>query len=148
MSVSTASPQVSRSFSPPSSCPLCGHKIRFYENIPILSYLFLRGKCSSCKIRISARYPAIEALTGLLFVLVLYYFGFKYGNLDLLVVCCGAGDDYLYRLRSSDHSRCYQSSRYCYWFYLLFFYSLVQLAGFFTRYSDRWRNPFCNRLSV
>ncbi len=67
--------------SPPSSCPLCGHKIRFYENIPILSYLFLRGKCSSCKIRISARYPAIEALTGLLFVLVLYYFGFSTATL-------------------------------------------------------------------
>ena len=63
--------------SPPSSCPKCGHKIRWYENIPIFSYLFLRGKCSSCKIGISVLYPAIEVMTGLLFMLVLYCFGFN-----------------------------------------------------------------------
>jgi len=63
--------------SPPSSCPHCGHRIRWYQNIPILSYLFLGGKCSSCRVGISLRYPAIEALTGLLFVVVFYYFGFS-----------------------------------------------------------------------
>lgn len=63
--------------SPPSSCPQCGHKIRWYENIPILSYVFLGAKCSSCKVHISPRYPAIEALTGVLFALTLYYFGFS-----------------------------------------------------------------------
>ena len=63
--------------SPPSSCPQCGHRIRWFQNIPIISYLFLGGKCASCKVKISLRYPAIEALTGLLFVLVLYFFGFS-----------------------------------------------------------------------
>lgn len=63
--------------SPPSSCPNCGHQIRWFENIPILSYLFLGAQCASCKSKISFRYPAIEILTGLLFVAVLYYFGFS-----------------------------------------------------------------------
>ena len=63
--------------SPPSACPKCGHRIRWFENVPILSYLLLRGRCSSCKVFISWRYPAIEILTGLLFCLTLYSFGFS-----------------------------------------------------------------------
>jgi len=62
--------------SPPSSCPICGHKIRWYENIPILSYLFLLGRCAGCKSPISIRYPLVEAINGCLFVLILYSFGF------------------------------------------------------------------------
>jgi len=61
---------------PASRCPSCNHRIRFYENIPILSYLLLRGKCSSCKIAISLRYPLIELLTGLLSVVIAWHFGF------------------------------------------------------------------------
>ncbi|MBE9485924.1 MAG: prepilin peptidase [Desulfuromonadales bacterium] len=61
--------------SPPSSCPHCGHRIRWFQNVPILSYLFLLGKCAGCGQQISLRYPLIEALTGGLFVLVLYSFG-------------------------------------------------------------------------
>ena len=67
--------------SPPSSCPHCEHQIRWFQNVPILSYLFLGGKCASCHIGISLRYPAIETLTGLLFALVLYYFGFSIATL-------------------------------------------------------------------
>ncbi len=63
--------------SPPSACPHCGQQIRWYQNIPVVSYLLLGGKCSSCKVAISFRYPAIEILTGILFTLVLYYFGFS-----------------------------------------------------------------------
>ncbi len=62
---------------PPSSCPSCGHQIRWYQNIPIFSYLFLLGRCASCKKKISIRYPLIEALTGALFCLVFYKFGFQ-----------------------------------------------------------------------
>lgn len=62
---------------PPSSCPRCNTRIRWYQNIPLLSYLFLGGKCSSCGVRISLRYPAIEALTGVFFALTLYYFAFS-----------------------------------------------------------------------
>ena len=67
--------------SPPSACPHCGFKIRWFQNIPILSYLFLGGKCASCRASISFRYPAIETLTGLLFVLTLYNFSFSSATL-------------------------------------------------------------------
>ena len=52
---------------PHSRCQQCGHAIRWYENVPVLSYLFLRGRCSSCKTTISPRYPIVELVTGLLF---------------------------------------------------------------------------------
>ena len=71
--------------SPPSSCPACDHQIRWFENIPIVSYLFLRGRCSACRIYISARYPAVEALTGLLFALTFFTFGFSAATLVYLV---------------------------------------------------------------
>jgi leader peptidase (prepilin peptidase)/N-methyltransferase len=61
--------------SPPSTCPHCGHGIRALENIPVLSYLFLRGRCSNCKTRISIRYPLVEVATGLLSLLVVWHFG-------------------------------------------------------------------------
>ncbi|MDW7643682.1 MAG: prepilin peptidase [Desulfuromonadales bacterium] len=60
--------------SPPSRCPQCGAGIRWYQNIPILSWIFLRGRCASCRTPIPWRYPAVEALTGGLFLLVLWTF--------------------------------------------------------------------------
>src|SRR5712692_2909836 len=51
---------------PNSKCPSCRKAIRAYDNIPIVSFLILRGRCRSCGARISARYPAVEALTALL----------------------------------------------------------------------------------
>jgi leader peptidase (prepilin peptidase)/N-methyltransferase len=61
---------------PASHCPHCGHKIRFYENIPVLSYLWLHGKCSSCRRAISIRYPLIELLTGIVSAMIAWHFGF------------------------------------------------------------------------
>ncbi|MDT8387660.1 MAG: A24 family peptidase [Thiogranum sp.] len=61
---------------PASRCPECEHRIRFYENIPVVSYLWLRGKCSSCRHPISVRYPAIELLTAVLSAVVAWHFGF------------------------------------------------------------------------
>jgi leader peptidase (prepilin peptidase)/N-methyltransferase len=61
--------------SPPSHCPACGTTIRARDNIPLLAYLWLRGRCRSCGARISLRYPAVELLTGLAAVLLLYHFG-------------------------------------------------------------------------
>lgn len=55
-------------FLPRSRCPSCGHQIPWYENIPVLSYLFLRGKCSACAVGISVRYPLVELVTGALFL--------------------------------------------------------------------------------
>ncbi len=60
---------------PRSACPSCGHAISWYENVPIISWLFLRGRCSACRAPISARYPLIEALTGLLFALAAWKWG-------------------------------------------------------------------------
>ncbi len=61
--------------SPASSCPHCGHAIRAWENIPILSYLLLRGRCSNCRAAIGMRYPLVEGMTGLLSLLVVLHFG-------------------------------------------------------------------------
>ena len=60
---------------PASHCPSCRAPVKPYDNIPILSYLWLRGRCAGCKTRISARYPAIELFTGVLFALVGWRFG-------------------------------------------------------------------------
>lgn len=61
---------------PNSACPKCKTPIKPYDNFPILSWLILRGKCRSCKAPISARYPAVELLTALVFVLTFYGVGF------------------------------------------------------------------------
>ncbi len=66
---------------PRSSCPKCNHSITSLENIPIISYLFLGGKCKGCKTKISMRYPFIEALTGALLGLIAYQFGYTYTTL-------------------------------------------------------------------
>jgi leader peptidase (prepilin peptidase)/N-methyltransferase len=60
---------------PGSRCPSCGHRIRWHENIPVLSWLWLRGRCSGCGSRISARYPLVEAATAALFALVAWRTG-------------------------------------------------------------------------
>lgn len=60
---------------PDSTCPQCNHKIRAWENIPVLSYLFLKGKCASCKTSISIRYPLVELFTAIVCTYAAYYFG-------------------------------------------------------------------------
>lgn len=63
---------------PRSACPKCGMQITALQNIPVISYLFLRGKCANCKTRISIRYPLIELFTGLLSAAVAWKFGFTW----------------------------------------------------------------------
>lgn len=60
---------------PNSHCPKCNHKLKFYELIPVLSYIFLGGKCMKCKEKISIKYPIFELLTGILFLLSYIVFG-------------------------------------------------------------------------
>jgi leader peptidase (prepilin peptidase)/N-methyltransferase len=74
---------------PSSSCPHCNHRIRFYENIPLVSYLILGGKCSQCKNKISLRYPAVELATALLSVVIGAHFGVTWLTLLLLVLTWG-----------------------------------------------------------
>lgn len=72
---------------PNSRCPACGANISFYDNIPVLSYLILRGRCRNCRAPISARYPAVEALTGLLYVVVFLHDGLTMAlSFDLVFV--------------------------------------------------------------
>ncbi|MEI6894897.1 MAG: A24 family peptidase [Colwellia sp.] len=74
---------------PDSSCPHCDHKIRYYENIPVLSWLFLKGKCSQCANKISARYPSIELATMLLSLVVAHHFGVSFVTpLVILLTWC------------------------------------------------------------
>lgn len=70
---------------PRSRCPHCGHRIRWYENIPVVSYAFLRGRCSSCSARISPRYPLVEIATAGLFA----FCGWKWGLGWTALAWCG-----------------------------------------------------------
>ncbi|HXF18377.1 MAG TPA: A24 family peptidase [Burkholderiales bacterium] len=72
---------------PASTCPHCGHKIKAYENIPIISYLLLRGRCASCKAPISIRYPIVEAISGLMAAYIGWKFGFTLSMAGALVFC-------------------------------------------------------------
>lgn len=70
---------------PRSRCPHCGHQIKSWENIPVISYLVLGGKCSACKAKISARYPIIEITTAVLSAAVIFYIGINWNGLAALV---------------------------------------------------------------
>ncbi len=70
---------------PRSRCPSCGHAIAWHENVPVLSYLWLRGRCSACRSAISARYPFVEILTAAAFAVV----GFKFGPQPVAWLWCG-----------------------------------------------------------
>ena len=71
---------------PRSCCPQCGHAISALENIPIVSYVALRGRCKACGTPISARYPMVELLTGVLSGLVVWHFGFTMQAAGALVL--------------------------------------------------------------
>ncbi|MEQ8428647.1 MAG: A24 family peptidase [Gammaproteobacteria bacterium] len=71
---------------PRSRCPNCQHLITALENIPVISYLFLKGRCKECGTRISLRYPAIELLTALASVSVAYYFGVTIQTLFAIIL--------------------------------------------------------------
>jgi leader peptidase (prepilin peptidase) / N-methyltransferase len=74
---------------PRSRCPHCGHQITALENIPVVSYLFLRGRCSGCKKSISKRYPIVELVTGIFSLVVIYHFGATWqGAAALLFTWC------------------------------------------------------------
>ncbi len=71
---------------PHSACPHCNHAIRAWENIPIVSYLLLRGKCKGCGATISPRYPAIEAISGILCGFAAWHFGFGWAAAGALLL--------------------------------------------------------------
>lgn len=70
--------------SPRSACPHCGHQIRWFENVPVVSYILLRGQCSACKARISPRYPLVELITAGLFG----FCGWQWGATPSALIWC------------------------------------------------------------
>ncbi len=73
---------------PPSHCTKCGKSIKWYDNIPLLSYIFLKGKCRYCKDKISIKYPMIEFLTGILFVLLYKTYGINLYFIKYCIFVC------------------------------------------------------------
>ncbi|MBT2968554.1 MAG: prepilin peptidase [gamma proteobacterium symbiont of Ctena orbiculata] len=71
---------------PASHCPKCGYKIRPWENIPVISWLMLKGRCSQCKTAISPRYPIIETVSGIMSAAVAIHFGFTWATLAALLL--------------------------------------------------------------
>jgi leader peptidase (prepilin peptidase)/N-methyltransferase len=69
---------------PASACPNCGHQLHFWENIPVISYLFLRAKCSSCNTAISIQYPTVELITGIASLVTAFTFGVSLQTLAAL----------------------------------------------------------------
>jgi leader peptidase (prepilin peptidase) / N-methyltransferase len=73
---------------PPSHCPECGHAIRFYDNIPIISYIILGGRCRDCHEKISLRYPLVEILTAMMSLLLFWKFGLSLKYLFSFIFSC------------------------------------------------------------
>jgi leader peptidase (prepilin peptidase)/N-methyltransferase len=73
---------------PSSHCPKCGHAIRVYDNIPIISYLILRGKCRDCHEKISMQYPIVEAVAALMSLLLFLKFGLSFKYLSSSIFIC------------------------------------------------------------
>jgi leader peptidase (prepilin peptidase)/N-methyltransferase len=75
-------------FSPPSHCTACGQPIRWYDNVPILAYIWLRGRCRRCGARYSVMYPVVELLTGLMFAAAYAYYGLSVLLVSRLLFAC------------------------------------------------------------
>lgn len=69
---------------PASACPNCGHQLPFWENIPVISYLFLKARCSSCHTKISLQYPVVELITGMTSLITAFTFGVSLQTLAAL----------------------------------------------------------------
>ena len=81
----TDEPEHFNLLTPASRCPQCNHRVTAAENIPVISYLFLRGRCSDCGAAISMRYPAVEIATAILSVITALHFGYSMQTLAALV---------------------------------------------------------------
>ena len=73
---------------PPSKCPKCGKKLNWYTNIPVISYIFLLGKCQFCKKPISLQYPIVEAANAILYLIMFLSFGLSLKTLFLCAFLC------------------------------------------------------------
>ena len=88
---------------PASHCPQCKTPLRWMDNIPVLSYLLLNGRCHSCQAGISIQYPLVEIATGLLFALTVWFFGLGWQTLPLLFLVCNLIVIFITDLRGKAH---------------------------------------------
>ena len=72
---------------PASHCPVCNQSIKWYDNIPLLSYLILKGKCRYCQIKISAQYPLVEFLTGYIYLVLFLLYGLQLKAFVYMLLC-------------------------------------------------------------
>lgn len=79
-------PQEKSVVSPRSFCPDCGRTIFWYDNIPVLSFILLNGRCRFCAAKIARQYPLVELFTGFIFALIFHFFGFTWMTLILLII--------------------------------------------------------------
>lgn len=110
---------------PGSFCPKCNHSLKWYELIPIFSYVFQQGKCRSCKERISIIYPMVEITTGILFAVSYYVFGFSYEFILLLIV-----SSFLVIVIVSDINYLIIPDEVTFFFCLLLFFVKLIMDGF------------------
>jgi len=80
-------PKAESVVTPPSHCPHCNYQIRWYDNIPVFSYLLLKGKCRGCKAAISIQYPLVELLNGFLTAALFFRFGLSATFAALFIFC-------------------------------------------------------------
>ena len=87
LSINSNNPLLSKYnlWAPRSHCPSCNHQVKVIENIPIISYLFLKGKCSNCGVKISLQYPLVELLTAILTTIVVWKYGFSIQSLGAVI---------------------------------------------------------------
>lgn len=73
---------------PPSHCPHCKNRLRFYDLVPVLSYIVLGGRCRYCTAKISPQYPIVEALTALIFLFIFKRYGFSAISIKYMILAC------------------------------------------------------------
>lgn len=122
---------------PSSKCPKCQHKLKWWHNIPVLSYIFLRGKCAFCKEHISIQYPIIELLTGIIFLFIFLKYGFRIDTLFMWVISSMlivlAGTDIKEKVVFDVHSYILIGTAILYAAFLTFF-SLYQIHHLMPEY--------------
>ena len=136
---------------PASKCPKCQHKLKWWHNIPVLSYIFLRGKCAFCKEHISIQYPIIELLTGIVFTLIFLKYGFRIDTLFMWVISSMlivlAGTDIREKVVFDIHAYILIGTAILYAIYMTGFsiYQMHQLMpGYHLPKMSFFFNPFTN----
>lgn len=118
-----------------SHCMTCGHKLAWYENIPLISWIALRGKCKSCKTKISAQYPIVEALNGLLWLSIFLVNGL---NIQSVLICLMASG--LFAMSVIDW-RTYEIANGWHFYFLII--ALINIGLDYTNWLNYIIGAFC-----